>query len=46
LHSGDELIASGPEEGQARLAEICGFLFDHDEETGVTELVPLVTTAR
>jgi uncharacterized protein with PhoU and TrkA domain len=44
LHAGDELIASGPEEGQTRLAEICGFLFEHDEETGVTELVPLVTS--
>ncbi len=32
LQGADELITSGPDEGRARLAEICGFrLVDHDD---------------
>jgi uncharacterized protein with PhoU and TrkA domain len=46
LEAGDALIASGPDEGRARLAELCGFRLVDDEETGGTELVPAeVTTA-
>ena len=41
LHAGDEVIASGPEEGQERLAARFGFHLLEDEETGVDELVPL-----
>ena len=40
LEAGDELIASGPDEGRARLAELCGFRLVDDEETGECELVP------
>jgi uncharacterized protein with PhoU and TrkA domain len=40
LEAGDSLIASGPPEGYARLAELCGFRLVDDEETGETELVP------
>jgi uncharacterized protein with PhoU and TrkA domain len=40
LEAGDALIASGPDEGRARLAELCGFRLVDDEETGETELVP------
>ncbi len=40
LQAGDELIASGPDEGQDRLAELGGFRRVEDEETGVVELVP------
>ena len=39
LHSGDELIASGPEEGRELLAHLCGFELKVDEETGEVELV-------
>ncbi|GDX30252.1 potassium channel protein [Actinomycetes bacterium] len=35
----DELIASGPDEGQALLAERCGYLLSTDEDTGEIELV-------
>lgn len=35
LHGGDELIATGPDEGRARLAELAGWrLIDEDEEAG------------
>ena len=40
LEAGDALIASGPDEGHSRLAELCGFLLIDDEETGECELVP------
>jgi uncharacterized protein with PhoU and TrkA domain len=43
LHAGDELIATGPDEGHALLAEQCGFLLIEDEETGEDELVPAQT---
>jgi uncharacterized protein with PhoU and TrkA domain len=39
LCAGDALIASGPDEGRSRLAELCGFRLVDDEETGETELV-------
>jgi uncharacterized protein with PhoU and TrkA domain len=41
LVAGDEIIASGPDEGREALAEIFGWRFILDEETGDTELVPL-----
>ena len=40
LLAGDVLIASGPDEGQARLAALCGYRFDEDDETGEIQLVP------
>jgi uncharacterized protein with PhoU and TrkA domain len=43
LHAGDELIATGPDEGHALLAERCGFVLIEDEETGEDELVPAQT---
>ena len=43
LGAGDELIASGPEEGRGRLAELCGWTVvdDEDDPSGEFELVPL-----
>ena len=41
LWVGDELLASGPEEGRDRLAAICGYSMDIDEETGHIELTPI-----
>ncbi len=41
LWVGDELLASGPEEGRDRLAAICGYSMDIDEETGHVELTPI-----
>ncbi|WP_419553956.1 potassium channel family protein [Candidatus Poriferisodalis sp.] len=41
LWVGDELIASGPEEGRDRLAAIFGYSMDIDEETGHVELTPV-----
>jgi uncharacterized protein with PhoU and TrkA domain len=40
LLPGDELIATGPDEGQALLARWCGYELIEDEETGEDELVP------
>jgi uncharacterized protein with PhoU and TrkA domain len=45
LIAGDELIASGPDEGQAMLAERCGWRLVEDDETGEQELVPLQAAA-
>lgn len=47
LHPGDSMIASGPQEGRERLAELCGWtvIEDEDDPSGEFELVPL-TTAR
>ena len=39
LQVGDELIASGPDEGQAHLAELGGFRLIEDDSTGEIELV-------
>jgi hypothetical protein len=38
--AGDELIANGPDEGQAVLAERCGYRVVEDDDTGEIELVP------
>lgn len=46
LLAGDELIASGPEEGQGLLAERCGWKLVEDDETGEDELVPLTDGER
>ena len=40
LVAGDELIATGPDEGHGLIAQLCGFDLIEDEETGVEELVP------
>jgi uncharacterized protein with PhoU and TrkA domain len=40
LHAGDELIATGPDEGHPLLAELCGYRLIEDDETGEEELVP------
>jgi uncharacterized protein with PhoU and TrkA domain len=45
LHAGDEIIASGPDEGQARLAELGGFRLREDDDTGQIELVPTASDA-
>ncbi len=41
LEPGDELIASGPDEGHPVLAELCGWTLEEDDETGEQELHPL-----
>jgi uncharacterized protein with PhoU and TrkA domain len=40
LRPGDELIASGPDEGQGLLADLCGWVLIEDDETGEDVLVP------
>jgi uncharacterized protein with PhoU and TrkA domain len=40
LLAGDELIATGPDEGQQLLARMCGYELIEDDETGEDELVP------
>jgi uncharacterized protein with PhoU and TrkA domain len=40
LRAGDELLASGPEEGRERLAALCGYSIAVDEETGMVDLTP------
>src|SRR4051794_19878816 len=40
LRNGDELIATGPDEGHKLLAELCGFNLIEDDETGEEQLVP------
>ena len=39
LQGGDELIASGPEEGRERLAQLCGYRVLEDDDTGEVELI-------
>ena len=39
LSAGDELIATGPDEGHRLLAHLCGYELIEDEETGNDELV-------
>jgi hypothetical protein len=39
------LIASGPDEGHSRLAELCGFRLVGDDEMGEIELIPVSSTA-
>lgn len=41
LQSDDEIIASGPDEGRELLAEIFGWRYNFDDETGSSELEPL-----
>jgi hypothetical protein len=41
LRAGDELIASGPDEGQVLLAQLCGYSIREDDDTGEIELVPV-----
>jgi len=41
FQAADELIASGPDEGQALLAERCGFQLREDDDTGEIELLPV-----
>jgi uncharacterized protein with PhoU and TrkA domain len=40
IQAGDELIASGPDEGQQLLGELCGYRVVEDDDTGEVELVP------
>jgi uncharacterized protein with PhoU and TrkA domain len=40
LYAGDEVLATGPWEGRAALAEQCGFRLIEDDDTGAVELVP------
>lgn len=40
LVEGDELIASGPDEGRELLAELLGWILSHDPETGGYHLEP------
>jgi uncharacterized protein with PhoU and TrkA domain len=44
LRVGDELIASGPSEGEAILAEMCGWVLVEDDETGEDRLEPVETS--
>jgi uncharacterized protein with PhoU and TrkA domain len=39
LAAGDELIATGPDEGHARLARLCGYRLVEDHDTGTHELI-------
>jgi len=45
FEAGDELIATGPNEGRARLAELCGWKLVADEDDHEVELIPLVPAA-
>jgi uncharacterized protein with PhoU and TrkA domain len=45
LLAADELIATGPDEGQQLLARLCGYELIEDDETGEDELVPVPTTS-
>ncbi|HEX4776809.1 MAG TPA: TrkA C-terminal domain-containing protein [Acidimicrobiia bacterium] len=42
LAAGDELVGSGPDEGRARLAELCGYRVVEDDDTGQVDLIPAV----
>jgi uncharacterized protein with PhoU and TrkA domain len=44
LQAGDELIASGPDEGRERFAELGGFRVLEDDATGEIALVPVDST--
>ena len=45
LEAGDELIASGPDEGRERLAELGGFRVLEDDATGEIALVPVESSS-
>jgi uncharacterized protein with PhoU and TrkA domain len=38
-----QLIGIGPDEGQARLAQLCGYRILEDDDTGEIELVPVAS---
>ncbi len=40
LQAGDDLIATGPDEGHALLAELCGYVLIEDDDSGQDQLVP------
>jgi len=40
LQAGDDLIATGPDEGHTLLAELCGYVLIENEDTGEDQLVP------
>src|SRR6266536_3732353 len=44
LEADDELIATGPDEGRDRLAELAGYRVLEDDDTGEIELVPTSDT--
>lgn len=41
LQEGDELIATGPDEGHSILAHLCGYRLIEDDEAGTDELIPV-----
>ena len=41
LQAGDEVIASGPDEGREALAALLGWILERDPEAGVEHLLPL-----
>lgn len=41
LRAGDEVLATGPWEGRAALAQQCGYRLVEDDDTGEVELVPV-----
>ena len=43
--AGDELIGSGPDEGQPLLAQLCGYRILEDDDTGEVELVPVASSS-
>jgi uncharacterized protein with PhoU and TrkA domain len=43
LQAGDELIATGPDEGHTLLAQLCGYELIADDETGADELIPVAS---
>ena len=43
LEAGDEILAAGPWEGRATLAQQCGYRFVEDDDTGQVALVPAAT---
>ncbi len=45
FEAGDELIATGPNEGRPRLAELCGWKLVEDEDDHEVDLIPLVSAA-
>jgi len=45
LSVGDELLATGPEDGRDELARLGGYLVEEDDETGEIELVAMGGTA-
>lgn len=43
IEADDQLIGIGPDEGQARLAQLCGYHILEDDDTGEIELVPVAS---